>query len=1575
MTESQNSVAEGQISDTSQPIGDCLNKVSATVDAIETSVAGDGGVTVELGRDDVKRKRGRPPKGRGNLNQNPKPKATAVKRSKQSVVVPGEDEDVCFICFDGGSLVLCDHRGCPKAYHPACIKRDEAFFESAAKWNCGWHICSICQKTAHHMCYTCTYSLCRGCIKKADYVCVRGDKGFCTICMKMIKLIENNGQGEDGKVQVDFDDKLSWEYLFKVYWVYLKGKLSLTDNEITEAKNPWREVSTISSHITSNKVHNRAHDLRSITSSVTSSTPVINSDENESKRRKIDDEVNTPEKETVNIEIPKTVESESATVIGCNNWATKELMDFVAHMKNGDTSVLSRIDVKALLKEYINKNNLRDAQKKNQIICDERLMSLFGKPRVGHVQMSKLLEGHFFVKEGLPKTSVKRTTTQDDADWTGDNVLKVSKDKKRRNSTKGEERALQNKLDDFAAVNVDNMNLIYLRRDLIVNLLDDSESFHEKVVGSIVRIRILGSDLQHDMYRLVQVVGTSKVDVPYKIGNVSTNVMLEVLNLDKKETISIDTVSDKDFSEEECSRLKRSIRCGLVKHFTVGEIQEKAVALQPLKLNDWTEKETLRLTRLRDVASEEGHKKRYKEYVEKLQLLKKPDEQERRLQQIPVVHSDPKMNPRYESDDTEEYFNKEHDHMESKHSGDSIKNSRSPKRRAARLNDSDEKPANQIVAAHSNIEAKSTKATETPKVEKQESGSTSEESQQEIGCNNGSTNTKLDQQPQPTLSSSVSNSTPETISSSPSDVGWHYLDPNGKVQGPFSLVQLQRWSTTGYFPADMRIWSTHKDNSLLLNDVLKQQFPDYYVLDKNITTSNKTDSQIERPSVGSTIQSSNPAAVNHDSGPKLSANNNIQSSKPADVNHDSGQKSSANNNIQSSKPADVNHDGQKLSVNSNIQSSNPAAVIHDSQSRRPKSRANNNLNCNPASVDSTVGLNSSNTAAGNMEGSTVCEDAALFSLPGPTPAPAPAPAPAPKMVNEDEKIHSVVDSKVCIQDSSIPSSWSSASNVVVSGPELNVPVSGNELVDSEIVVSASVDVAVGGDHVATSTSNVDIDINSSQITFKPVDVAVGGDHVATSTSTSNIDININNNNNNTSSQQLTWQGVGEMIEFSTLAEESVSDLLAEVDAMESQYGLPSPTSRRNSFVDDLFNGSFDDEFSPIPDQATRSDGSSSSADVQQLPCNNKSNSTTADEQQHLGFDFMNMSNGLQQQHSFITTGQTNCIIPQTTNATENIGFKWPEMIDINLSAKAEGDEGEFEIKASDVQVNKVKVENGNHVQPTSSVDRDVSGFETNHARVGHGSGSEMNHARVGHGLVKNPSALLGERAKESEPMQEPKSTFGAKFVNRVAQIKGAANHRRAKDVEDGEFVQPEPSEPLPPPPPPPPPLTLGLDPFDPSVLESETMQSNFNHTGRPRQGRSGTIGWDRDRDHNQNQRRSGDLESETLQGSLNHTERPRQGRSGTIGWDRDRDRDRDQNHRWSSGDRHNSSNSPRERSHQVDESGHSRSTRSSYNRQSSFSNGNSGGGPMSPLQRMCRFFLNGKCRKGSSCKYLHSSRY
>lgn len=40
-----------------------------------------------------------------------------------------------------------------------------------------------------------------------------------------------------------------------------------------------------------------------------------------------------------------------------------------------------------------------------------------------------------------------------------------------------------------------------------------------------------------------------------------------------------------------------------------------------------------------------------RECVEKLQLLKTPDERHRRLDEVPEIHADPKMDPSYESED------------------------------------------------------------------------------------------------------------------------------------------------------------------------------------------------------------------------------------------------------------------------------------------------------------------------------------------------------------------------------------------------------------------------------------------------------------------------------------------------------------------------------------------------------------------------------------------------------------------------------------------------------------------------------------------------------------------------------------------------------------------------------------------------------------------------------------------------------------------------------------------------------------------------------------------------------------
>jgi hypothetical protein len=744
------------------------------------------------------------------------------KRGRPSARIPPmkkvkeveEEEDVCFICFDGGSLVLCDRRGCPKAYHPACIKRDEDFFTASARWNCGWHICSKCQKSAaHYMCYTCTYSLCKRCSKDADYVVVRDNKGLCTTCMKIIMLIENNDQGNKETIQVDFDDKTSWEYLFKVYWIYLKGKLSLTLEDISRAKKPWKGDETGDSKIRpAGQRHGRSHK--------NAPKPLKHLEENESNKI-----TKTAESVVVQNKSPikeKPAANKNTSLVGSKEWATKDLLEFVSHMKNGDTSFLSQFDVQALLLDYIKTNNLRDPQRKSQILCDSRLVNLFGKPRVGHFEMLKLLEFHFLIQEEkkkdvfVPAGVVDTSPIQFEADGSnGNNLLMTSKDKKRKARNKrGEERApvLQTNLDEYAAIDVYNINLIYLRRSLMENLTEDGEKFNDKAIGSIVRIRICYNGQKPDLYRLVQVVGTSKSASPYKLGNKTAKVMLEVLNLDKKESVSIDAISNQDFSEEECRRLRQSIRCGLVKRLTVGEIQKKAMSLQAVRINDLLEAEILKLSHLRDRASEKGRKKDLRECVEKIQTLKTPEERQRRLREIPEVHSDPKMDPNYESEDNagetngsqkEEYIKPRY----SKFNGKGNKLISPPQRDKAGL-----------------TKVGPTKAVEKVRVAK--------DSRVLSACSNTrGISVKIPSHHQsatvPTSSATVKSEVSVShISTTDSNTEklWHYRDPNDKIQGPFSMIQLQKWSTTGYFPSDMKIWQTNSQHSpLLLTDVLKAQ--------------------------------------------------------------------------------------------------------------------------------------------------------------------------------------------------------------------------------------------------------------------------------------------------------------------------------------------------------------------------------------------------------------------------------------------------------------------------------------------------------------------------------------------------------------------------------------------------------------------------------------------------------------------------------------------------------------------------------------------------------------------------------
>ncbi|CAI0375059.1 unnamed protein product, partial [Linum tenue] len=754
------------------------------------------------------------------------------------------EEDVCFICFDGGELVLCDRRGCPKVYHPSCVNRDEAFFKSKGKWNCGWHICSNCEKNAYYMCYTCTFSLCKGCIKDGVIFCVRGNKGFCETCFKTVKMIEMNERGDKETTQVDFDDKSSWEYLFKDYWMDLKGRLSITSDELTTAKHPRKGPDLVAAKQESGDALYDAQNDGGSASDSSAGNGELRTPKGRKGKKRLKSRAkqkDTPSKKTVN-------------GVGVE-WASKELLEFIMHMKNGDRSVCSQFDVQALLLEYIKRNKLRDPRRKSQILCDSRLQHLFGKPRVGHFEMLKLLESHFLLKEDSQMDDVQGSVDNEanQMEGDGDALVKAGKDKKRKSRKKGDGRGLQSNVDDFGAIDIHNITLIYLKRSLVEELLDDTETFNEKVVGSFVRLRISGNSMKQDLYRLVQVIGTKKADNPYRVGKRTANFLLEILNLNKTEVISIDAISNQEFTEDECKRLRQSIKCGLLDRLTVGDIQEKAIALQAVRVQDILDSEITRLSHLRDRASDMGRRKELRECVEKLQLLKSPDERQRRLEEIPEIHVDPKMDPSYESEEEEdETADKiQVDNYRPRGSSGFSRRPRepiSPRKGATNPNESwggtrSFSSMNRELTRNSSSKGFSYKGDITIGTndkandnlwgrggDREIHAHQSWESPKRASNVESRSSVNTDLAPRAAAQESSPLAPPAAGLAQQSDSAkinetqkiWHYKDPAGKIQGPFSMVQLRKWKNTGYFPNNLRIWrATEKEeDSMLLTDAL-----------------------------------------------------------------------------------------------------------------------------------------------------------------------------------------------------------------------------------------------------------------------------------------------------------------------------------------------------------------------------------------------------------------------------------------------------------------------------------------------------------------------------------------------------------------------------------------------------------------------------------------------------------------------------------------------------------------------------------------------------------------------------------
>uniref|UniRef100_A0A0E0JRW2 GYF domain-containing protein n=1 Tax=Oryza punctata TaxID=4537 RepID=A0A0E0JRW2_ORYPU len=175
----------------------------------------------------------------------------------------------------------------------------------------------------------------------------------------------------------------------------------------------------------------------------------------------------------------------------------------------------------------------------------------------------------------------------------------------------------------FAALNHNNLKLIYLRRTLIMNLLGQ-DTFEQKIVGSLVRVKNDDNHYSYQMpkkhYQLGLVTGIRKSSQEYKIKDKHTDILLCVSNL--WDDIKISMLSEEDIEEDECNDLLLLAKKGLFKRPTVADLEEKAASIHVDIVNHWIDRELMRLEK----EIERAHEKEVPEAIPDTEEESKRDE-------------------------------------------------------------------------------------------------------------------------------------------------------------------------------------------------------------------------------------------------------------------------------------------------------------------------------------------------------------------------------------------------------------------------------------------------------------------------------------------------------------------------------------------------------------------------------------------------------------------------------------------------------------------------------------------------------------------------------------------------------------------------------------------------------------------------------------------------------------------------------------------------------------------------------------------------------------------------------------
>lgn len=176
-------------------------------------------------------------------------------------------------------------------------------------------------------------------------------------------------------------------------------------------------------------------------------------------------------------------------------WGSKELIEFLTSIGKDTSNSLDQYGAAQVVREYIRQKDLLPRDKKKIVKCDDKLKSLFRRAKVKYNRIYSLLEKHIAVN----MTSEDETLASSD-----DNNEKFVTKKARIGNYNSSTPKRTPEVDKrcFAALVCHNINLIYLKKSLVVDLLKEPDTFESKVIGCFVRVKIDPNDYNFYMHKL-----------------------------------------------------------------------------------------------------------------------------------------------------------------------------------------------------------------------------------------------------------------------------------------------------------------------------------------------------------------------------------------------------------------------------------------------------------------------------------------------------------------------------------------------------------------------------------------------------------------------------------------------------------------------------------------------------------------------------------------------------------------------------------------------------------------------------------------------------------------------------------------------------------------------------------------------------------------------------------------------------------------------------------------------------------------------------------------------------------------